>query len=253
MPDSSHPDDQPFWRRARAEERWTVLCDFDGTIATVDVTDELLGAFALPPWQQLEQQWRDGEISARECMARQVDLLRVARSELYAHLARVHIDPGFREFVADCRSRELPLQIVSDGIDLAIRRVLARHGLRGLPVAANRLIATSRDTYTLEFPHARPGCTAASGTCKCAIAQACRPQRVLLIGDGRSDFCLAQRADFVFAKDKLARHCEQQGIAHRSFGDFSDVRFLLSELLDHPHHHQRPPAAVSTLLTTRSI
>jgi len=257
MPDSSSPAVNPVHRASAAafagSEPWSVICDFDGTIATVDVTDELLTRFALPEWQTIEAQWKAGEISARECMAQQIALLRVSRTELYAHLAHIHIDPGFREFVADCRGRQLPMQVVSDGIDRVIRRVLLRNGFGEISIAANRLIHTGRDTYELQFPNAKPGCSAGSGTCKCAVAAQAKPRRVLLIGDGTSDFCLARNADFVFAKAKLRTYCEQQGIAHRAFDTFSDIRYLLSELLDHPHHHHRPLPLANAQSPTWSI
>ncbi|SEQ31131.1 Haloacid Dehalogenase superfamily, subfamily IB, phosphoserine phosphatase-like/2,3-diketo-5-methylthio-1-phosphopentane phosphatase [Solimonas aquatica] len=251
MADSTRLEPSTLWRHARAQERWSVICDFDGTIATIDVTDELLARFAAPEWRALEQQWQDGAISARDCMAAQVRLLRAARADLYAQLTRVHLDPGFAGFVAECHSRALPLSIVSDGLDLAIRRVLAHHRLPRLPIYANRLLATDREHYRLEFPHARPGCSAGSGVCKCAVAQAQGANRVLLIGDGRSDFCLAARADFVFAKGRLAEHCEQRQIPHRRFLQFSQLHYLLSELLDHPHHHRR--AAKAQPLYYRSL
>jgi 2-hydroxy-3-keto-5-methylthiopentenyl-1-phosphate phosphatase len=217
---------------------WTVICDFDGTIADTDVTDELLARFALPDWAAIEAEWKAGLINSRQCMARQVKLLRVTRPELEAFLATVDIDPGFRDFVDHCRSRRLPVRIVSDGIDEVIRSILRRHNLAQLPVIANHMVATGRNTYALQFPNGHADCSAASGTCKCAnAAQQSGGSRVLLIGDGSSDFCLARNADFVFSKGKLSDHCELMGIPHRDFSGFADVHYLLSELLDHPHHH----------------
>jgi 2-hydroxy-3-keto-5-methylthiopentenyl-1-phosphate phosphatase len=248
MPDSSSPVSSPrnalnvdaAMREQRASNLgpWTVICDFDGTIADVDVTDELLARFALPEWEDIEADWKAGLISSRECMERQVKLLRFTRPELEKFLETVTIDAGFREFIAECRWRQLPVRVVSDGIEEVIRSILRRHNLGQLSVTANQLVATGGSTYELRFPNADANCSAASGTCKCARAmKEPRESRVLLIGDGRSDFCLAGAADFVFSKSKLTTHCEQNGIAHRSFNNFADIHYLLSELLDHPHHH----------------
>jgi 2-hydroxy-3-keto-5-methylthiopentenyl-1-phosphate phosphatase len=248
MPDSSSPVFSPRNAlKAEASMRedqaskvgpWTVICDFDGTIADVDVTDELLARFALPAWTEIEADWKAGLITSRDCMERQVKLLRFTRPELERFLEGISIDAGFRDFIAECRWRQLPVRVVSDGIEEVIRSILRRHNLGQLPVTANQLVATGGSTYELRFPNANAQCTAASGTCKCARAmQEPRSSRVLLIGDGRSDFCLASAADFVFSKSKLTQHCEEQGIAHRSFDRFADIHYLLSELLDHPHHH----------------
>src|SRR6185312_8913179 len=53
----------------RNASQWTVLCDFDGTIAVDDVTDSLLLRFGRPGWEMLEAAWRDGRIDARACMS----------------------------------------------------------------------------------------------------------------------------------------------------------------------------------------
>jgi hypothetical protein len=64
----------------RPGARWQLLIDFDGTIAPDDPTDHLFERFADPYWRILEDDWQSGRISSRECMQRQVDLLRVWRS-----------------------------------------------------------------------------------------------------------------------------------------------------------------------------
>jgi 2-hydroxy-3-keto-5-methylthiopentenyl-1-phosphate phosphatase len=65
-----------------------------------------------------------------------------------------------------------------------------------------------------------------SGTCKCAVAQRLAVTAggpVVLIGDGRSDMCLAGRADYVFAKGSLARYCDAEAIPYTEFQTFVDL------------------------------
>ncbi len=210
---------------------WLVVCDFDGTIANIDVTDGILSRFALPEWVDVEVEWKAGAIGSRECMRRQVELLRVARPELDAYLDTIEIDPGFAAFVADCRRQQLPLVVISDGIDYAIRRILQRHGLGDLPLASNRLVQTGDDSYRLEFPDSDPQCRAGSGTCKCAVsASRAHGSKRLLIGDGSSDFCLAASADLVFAKTKLLKHCRDNCLPHHACPDFGVALQLLKQL-----------------------
>ncbi|UXA51149.1 MtnX-like HAD-IB family phosphatase [Xanthomonas prunicola] len=213
---------------------WSVLCDFDGTIGLQDVIDSLLERFGLPGWEVLEARWQAGLIGSAECMRGQVALLDMSALQLQQHLDGLQIDPAFARFAAAVAARGLPLQIVSDGLDHPIQLLLARHALDHLPVAANRLCITEHPRrWTLQSPYQAQGCNA--GTCKCA--QICRArertqQRVLLIGDGTSDFCGASRADYVFAKHRLIDHCRLHGIAHRPIADFADALELLPALLD---------------------
>jgi 2,3-diketo-5-methylthio-1-phosphopentane phosphatase len=214
-----------------AESGWLVVCDFDGTIANLDVTDSVLSRFALPEWVDVEVEWKAGAIGSRECMRRQVDLLRVPRPQLDAYLDTLEIDPDFSAFVAACRALQLPLVVISDGIDYAIRRILQRHRLGHLRLVSNRLLQIGEATYRLEFPASDPHCGAGSGTCKCAVsATRAHGAKRLLIGDGSSDFCLAASADLVFAKTKLLQHCRDHALPHRACPDFAVARELLKEL-----------------------
>ncbi|MDB5985066.1 MAG: phosphoserine phosphatase [Nevskia sp.] len=237
---------------------WLVVCDFDGTIANVDVTDGILSRFALPEWVDVEVEWKAGAIGSRECMQRQVDLLRVPRAQLDAYLDTIEIDPDFAGFVAACRKQQLPLVVISDGIDYAIRRILQRYGLDDLPLASNRLVQVSEATYRLEFPDSDPHCRAGSGTCKCAVSSTrAHGSKRLLIGDGSSDFCLAANADLVFAKTKLLQHCRDHALPYRACPDFAIARQLLKELdvpvrspiaLKRTWKSAHPPAAPAAVL-----
>lgn len=214
-----------------AQPGWMVQCDFDGTISLVDVTDSLLHRFGRPGWEALEDAWERGEIGSRECMQAQVALLDMDRAELDAHLHGIAIDPHFAAFVHEAQERGMPVQVVSDGIDYAIRAILARHGLGDLPIVANRLVQTGPRDWTLEFPWRSAACARASGNCKCERLdeQRTRHGQVLFVGDSTSDFCVSGQADFVLAKYKLIDYCVANGIPHAAFQDFSQAVALLPQ------------------------
>jgi 2-hydroxy-3-keto-5-methylthiopentenyl-1-phosphate phosphatase len=166
-------------------------------------------------------------------MAEQVALLDASREEIDAHLDSMMIDRAFPAFVAEAEAAGIPLAIVSDGLDYAIRRILVSHGLGRLPIIANRLEATGARSWRLDFPHGSPSCRIAMGNCKCACAGRAREEkrRVLLIGDGASDFCVAGEADLVFAKHRLIEHCRSAGIAYVPVTGFADALDLLPTLI----------------------
>src|SRR5215469_15965879 len=90
---------------------WTILCDFDGTIAVDDTTDTLLERFGTPGWEVLEADWRAGRIGSHDCMAGQVALLDMDRNELDAHLALRAIDPAFATFVKLAHRHGLHIEV----------------------------------------------------------------------------------------------------------------------------------------------
>lgn len=104
-------------------------CDFDGTIAEIDVTDAVLERFATAEWRDVERAWEEGRINARQCMSAQVSLIHASISEIDAFLDTVKIDPDFSEFVSWCATHMIPVTVVSDGVDRFIHRILANHGL----------------------------------------------------------------------------------------------------------------------------
>ena len=210
---------------------WTILCDFDGTVSVEDITDSLLERFARDGWQDIEQAWRRGEIGSRECMAAQVALFDASREEIDAHLDTMMIDRAFPAFLDAVERARVPFAIVSDGLDYAIQRILRNHGLERASILANRLEEAGERAWRLEFPYASLPCRVDSGHCKCASAQRTRAARVLLIGDGASDFCVAAQADLVFAKHRLIEHCRAAAIPYVPIAGFADALDLLPTLL----------------------
>src|SRR6266403_5744117 len=202
-----------------------VFCDFDGTITVQDATDFILSRFADREWQDIEAQWKKGAVGSAQCMQRQVALIRATRQELDAALDEIEIDPSFVAFASYCRSQGIPLTILSDGVDYFIHRILARHRLPSLPLIANQLTIHGHNgdrRYRLALPFSQAACESGAGMCKCRCVGAAIGTRVY-IGDGRSDFCVANKPEVVFAKGNLAEFCVRQGIAFIPYRQFSDV------------------------------
>lgn len=199
----------------------TVYVDFDGTIAPADPTDSVFERFCDPSWRDLEREWQLGFRTAQDCMARQVALLRATPEALDRLLRTFSVDPHFPAFVALCRRWRLQVVVVSDGLDRVVRHVLHAAGL-DLPFHANRLQWLGADRWRLAFPFARSDCQASLGNCKCGHRHGSRGGPLdIVVGDGRSDFCIAAGARLVLAKGRLAEHCRSRGIAHWPIEDFS--------------------------------
>lgn len=207
---------------------WHIVCDFDGTISRADVIDNVLQRFADPSWEGIEQEWLDGHIGSRECLSRQLALVKASPAELLGYFDSVEIDPDFPDFVDHVIGLGASIEVVSDGIEQGIARILARNYVTLLPILANRLRQVDHNSWRIDFPYTSDACRAASGNCKCKSTP--RGKRVLVIGDGQSDMCVATTADFVFAKDRLADYCERNKIPHARFDSFAELPALLAKL-----------------------
>lgn len=200
-----------------------ILCDFDGTISKHDVTDALLEKFASPEWEEIEAAWTEGLINSRECMTEQYALIRASEAELDAFLKTVEIDPHFKEFLAYCREQNYPVTVVSDGFDYYIDRIFAHHGIEGVNVFSNHLEFKDGLMVT-EFPHTNDECNTC-GNCKTTIYHTFKTpeNKIVYIGDGWSDRCIAHESDVIFAKHKLITYCHERGLQYTPYTTFADI------------------------------
>jgi 2-hydroxy-3-keto-5-methylthiopentenyl-1-phosphate phosphatase len=188
-----------------------------------DATDTLFDRFCDPSWRELEREWQQGLRTAQDCMARQVDALRATPEAIDDLMRTIAIDPQFPAFLDLCRRWHLRVIVLSDGLDRVIRNVLRGAGL-DLAFFANRLQWLGADRWKLGFPFARGDCRASLGNCKCGHRRDWQRHALeVVVGDGKSDLCIAERAQVVLAKGQLASHCRTRNIPHQPIEDFSDA------------------------------
>ena len=220
--------------------RPVIFSDFDGTITRVDVTDAILEEFADPAWQRIEEEWVAGRIGSRECLRRQMALVRASSEELDALIARIPLDPHFAHFHQSIREAGIPFYVLSDGFDYVIRRVLRRCGadgelLNGCHLFSSFLRVEGQKTV-IDFPHWPLPCEHGCATCKPEVMRRLsgghRP--VIFIGDGLSDRFAVEQAEIVFARDKLLGYCREQNIPCHPFSSFEDIERAVELLVDRP-------------------
>ncbi|MFQ5864080.1 MAG: MtnX-like HAD-IB family phosphatase [bacterium] len=210
-----------------------VFCDFDGTVAKNDVGNLLFRTFADGRCFDIVNLWKKGVISSKECLTEECRIARVTREELEHFADAQQVDPYFKEFVVYCQKNRIQVEILSDGLDFYIERILKNHGL--VPMVnfrSNHLVFVNRNQIRPEFPYYEKGC-GKCGNCKGYHIREARTQgkHVIYVGDGLSDRCGAKEADLVFAKRDLLKFCQQNQIPHFEFKDFGEVFNQLKKIL----------------------
>jgi 2-hydroxy-3-keto-5-methylthiopentenyl-1-phosphate phosphatase len=207
-----------------------VVCDFDGTALTEDLGDAVSRHFAgHATWRRAEDEYRDGAFSFGELLRRIFEPITASPGEIAAFaLEHAVLRPGFEPFVAACAGTGRPFVICSAGLDVYIEPVLAR---LPLPLRAHVELRSNRahcspSGMRLEFhqPSRADGC-GSCGFCKGSVVRELQAagHRVVMCGDGTSDRCAADAADFVFATRRLVEHCRERRLPHRPFLDFHEV------------------------------
>ncbi|HET8785656.1 MAG TPA: HAD-IB family phosphatase [Candidatus Limnocylindrales bacterium] len=213
--------------------RLVVLVDFDGTIARLDLSDEVMRRHAdLAAWAPLEAAYLAGEIGSRTLLTRQAAALGGDTTAIEGMMHGEELDPAFRPFVDELRAGGAIVEVVSDGFGFFVRPSLERIGLGDVPVYTART-NFGRGGVSIDFPDGHPTCRVC-GTCKRQriLTHQAAGDYTVFIGDGFSDLYAAGHADLVFAKDHLAAICADRGWPYREWSTFEDIRPVVLDLLD---------------------
>ncbi len=203
--------------------------DFDGTISNDDVVDLALEKYADKSWKQIEQDWSAGKIGSKECLTRQVELIKATREQLIELASEVNVDPHFASFLKKAEELGVLVTIVSDGFDLFIETILKKHLsgktqiLKALPIFSNKL-EYGQGSFKAVFPH-YVNCEHGCANCKPAVIQKLSAPEdvVLFVGDGLSDRYASHHVHMTFAKSKLLKYCEEKKLDHIAYKDFKKI------------------------------
>ena len=203
--------------------------DFDGTITEQDVVFSMVKTFCREGWQEINDQWERGEISTEQCAQITFDLMSAGREDILKLASSIKIDPDFYEFLRICNEGKDKVVILSDGYDLIIEHMLNKADIN-LPFYANKLIIGD-NRFSIVCTYHNKDC-GKCGTCKTNLLHRLKEKnsRVIFIGDGYSDTCVAKEADIVLAKEPLLSYCRKNKVKALSINNFGDVIKMLPDL-----------------------
>ena len=228
-------------------KRIIIVSDFDGTITDKDSLYTFVCKYAKGPWKEYEQLWLDNKIGSKECLINEFNLIPNLSENLMQDFAKhTELSKGFVEFleyiktlkncdleinkkIFECES--VDFAVVSDGLDYFINSVFKSHGIKNINIISNHAEFIN-NKLVITFPNSSTNCEKNSGTCKCeAISQLRKVyDTVIYIGDGYSDFCVADKADLIFAKLKLLEYCNKKNIYSIEYNDFSDILSMIKPI-----------------------
>ncbi|MFC2135340.1 MtnX-like HAD-IB family phosphatase [Bacteroidota bacterium] len=209
-----------------------IFIDFDGTVTTKDVGEEIFLKFGDPvKAYEIVERWAKDEINSAQSWQMLCDTVPgINQNEFDSFLDEIELDPGFKEFIQFCDDNNFELRILSDGLDYYIERVLKNNNLEHLEYYSNKL-TIENDKLIPSFPNTDEECSLC-GNCKRnqVINFSSDEDYTIYIGDGYSDKCPAQFCDFIFAKRSLLKYCEVNRITYFPFKNLSSVIKKIDEL-----------------------
>lgn len=215
-------------------ENLVIFCDFDGTITNNDNIISLMAEFAPEGWETIKDGILSQEVTIEKGIKELFSLLPVGlKQDIISFVLKDGIiREGFKDFVQFTRDQNIPLYIVSGGIDFFVHPVLEPFGPFD-HIYCNEA-DFSGETIEIIYPHkcddacASQGC----GCCKPSIIRklADDKQTRIVIGDSITDFQAAKLADVVIARDFLVEKCKELDIPHKEFESFHDVIEIIKTL-----------------------
>jgi 2-hydroxy-3-keto-5-methylthiopentenyl-1-phosphate phosphatase len=211
-----------------------IFCDFDGTVTKKDNIVSIMKQFAPPEYEK----WKDGVLSRsigiREGVGNMFGLLPSSlQQEIISFvLETAEIREGFSDFVQYTKKQDIPLYIVSGGIDFFVKPMLQPFdSISGL--YCNKA-DFSGERIQIQWPHVcdekclNQNC----GCCKPAIIRKISDGSThsIVIGDSVTDLEAAKMAETVIARDYLSKKCEEFSIPSHSFETFYDCIDILENL-----------------------
>jgi 2-hydroxy-3-keto-5-methylthiopentenyl-1-phosphate phosphatase len=203
----------------------TLLSDFDGTISNIDTAQAALELFADPQWKQIDEALERGEVSFEDSLKEEFAMIRAPPETILKEVQRLTVlRPNFERLVDYCMANQIPLTVVSGGLDFCIQHFLNRDGwLKFIRIYAARSEFTGSG-YALTFPKMY---TPSSVNFKDDLVkyEKMNGKQVLYIGNGFGDYAAAKESDFAFAIEgsKLAELCRIRGVPHEEVDDFEQV------------------------------
>ncbi|WP_257351504.1 2-hydroxy-3-keto-5-methylthiopentenyl-1-phosphate phosphatase [Pseudalkalibacillus decolorationis] len=210
-----------------------IFCDFDGTITNNDNIIAIMKKFAPSQWEKLKDDVLSQRISIKEGVGNMFSLLPTNwKQEITEYvISQAEIRPGFEEFVAYTREKDIKLLIVSGGIDFFVNPLLQPFNIDRADIYCNGS-DFSAERIKITWPNTCDRfCNNDCGCCKPSILrnyQADEYERIV-IGDSITDLQAAKRADSVIARDFLIEKCRALGLNYKPFETFYDVIEIINQ------------------------
>lgn len=210
-----------------------IICDFDGTITETDNIIAIMKKFAPPEWDSLKNGVLSQEISIREGVGKMFHLLPSSiKEEIIEYIIdHAEIRSGFKEFVNYTKANNIPLYIVSGGIDFFVYPLL--RGLIDKDVIYCNKANFNGEKIEIEWPYScDDNCDNECGCCKPSLIRKLtdQEQSKIVLGDSITDLQAAKLGDFVIARDLLLEKCKELNLPHKPFTTFYDVIDILEQL-----------------------
>ena len=203
---------------------YALITDFDGTVTTFDISHAIMRHFHAAKFEGEPAHADDDD--AKSWMRRHMGALRVTKKEFDDFVADTAVArDGLLPMLQKCFEKNIPVEIVSGGVDIYIKPFLLRNRIEGIPIFCANGVFTP-DGIKVEYP--------LLDGIKLEDFKASRVRRfkeqgytTIFCGDGMTDLPAVLAADIPFACSHLLEYCKKKKIAVNELKSFDAVRKII--------------------------
>lgn len=200
---------------------WALICDFDGTITLKDVGDVILTHFKAVTKQEIKDSY-DADVDMAKWMKNTFMRLNATPKEIEKHLLKtILIRKGFKDIIKFCDKNNIPLEIVSGGLDLYSKPLFKKWNLKVKSFFGKaKFIKTG---YQISYPYLNGYSLDDFKRARVKFHQT-KKRKVIFCGDATTDLKAAKIADKVYATKKLLSLCKTNKVETSWLRTFGDIK-----------------------------
>ena len=210
--------------RRFGDAKWAIVCDFDGTAIMGDIADALAERYlGAEQFRAANANYECGDITFRVLLHELFEPIAASKEEIRKFVqSYTEFRPGFVRLLEVALEQQIPFTIASGGLDIYIEPALVLLPPELIEKVELRANHAEPAAYglSISFPYENAaGSCGTCGSCKGAIIHELQESgyRVIAIGDGNADRCMAQVADVLFARARLRDWCDKSRVPYIAF------------------------------------
>ena len=198
-----------------------LFLDFDGTITSEETLE---GCMALSIdrelYKQKQQEMMEGKITLAEALHQGFATIPAHKLPLMMDYVRgVPVRPGFKELLLAMKEEGIPVVVISGGLKPCIEEKLEPYRDLIMDVYSVN-VEEEGGTLKLISDYEEKGDMME----KTLIMKKYDYEESICAGDSFTDIRMAKASDMVFARDRLAKILEKEGIDYIPWEDFYDIK-----------------------------
>lgn len=202
-----------------------VFCDFDGTITVAETFVAMVTRFAPEMSDRLLPEIYAKRITLRQGVRQMLESIPSANyPELIEFTSKQPIRAGFVEFIDFLKTEQIPIVIISGGLQGMVESVVAPY--RDKIAAIHAIDIDASGEYLQINSRYERGTEMVA---KAEIMAQYGAEESIAIGDSITDWKMAMAATIVFARPPLTQYLAEQQKSYILWDNFFDIRDAMSK------------------------